>query len=63
VSQTPDGRDICYAFNAQGCAGKCGRVHCCRVRGCFGKHSARAHHRHAKNRAKSPPKTSTGGQE
>ena len=63
VSQTPDGRDICYAFNAQGCAGKCGRVHCCRVRGCFGQHSAREHHLHAKNRAKSPPKTSTGGQE
>lgn len=59
VSQTPDGRDICYAFNAQGCAGKCGRVHCCRVRGCFGQHSAREHHLHAKNRTKSPPKTTT----
>ena len=57
VSQTPDGRDICYAFNAQGCAGKCGRVHCCRVKGCFGQHSAREHHLH--KRPKSPPKTSS----
>ena len=32
VSQTPDGRDICFAYNSQGCAGKCGRVHVCRVK-------------------------------
>ena len=56
VSQTPDGRDICYAYNAQGCSGKCGRVHCCRVKGCFGQHSAREHHLHTK-RAMSPNKT------
>ena len=36
VSQTPDGRDICFAYNSQGCNGKCGRVHVCRVKGCFG---------------------------
>lgn len=49
VSKTPDGRELCYAFNAQGCAGKCGRVHACRVRGCYGKHSAREHHKYAKD--------------
>ena len=43
VAQTPDGRDICFAFNSQGCNGKCGRVHVCRVRGCFGDHAAREH--------------------
>eukprot|EP00435_Cladocopium_sp_Y103_P038052 s612_g10.t1 len=43
VSQTPDGRDICFAFNSQGCNGKCGRVHVCRVKGCFGDHAAREH--------------------
>ena len=30
VSKTPDGRELCYAYNAQGCRGKCGRVHACR---------------------------------
>ena len=63
VSQTPDGRDICYAFNAQGCAGKCGRVHCCRVRGCFGQHSAREHHLNKKERTKSPSKAASPPQE
>lgn len=43
VAQTPDGRDICFAFNSQGCNGKCGRVHVCRVRGCYGDHAAREH--------------------
>ena len=33
VSSTPDGRELCFAFNAQGCGGKCGRVHACRVKG------------------------------
>ena len=47
VSQTPDGRDICFAFNSQGCNGKCGRVHVCRVKGCYGDHAAREHHKHA----------------
>ena len=63
VSQTPDGRDICYACNAQGCAGKCGRVHCCRVRGCFGQHSAREHHLNKKERGKSPTKPAAAPQE
>lgn len=49
VSKTPDGRELCYAFNAQGCAGKCGRVHACRVKGCYGKHSAREHGKYAKD--------------
>ena len=43
VTQTPDGRDICFAYNSQGCAGKCGRVHVCRVKGCYGDHAAREH--------------------
>ena len=61
--KTPDGRDICYAYNAQGCAGKCGRVHCCRVRGCFGQHSAREHHLNKKERGKSPTKPAAAPQE
>lgn len=32
VSSTPDGRELCFAFDAQGCSGKCGRVHACRVK-------------------------------
>ena len=47
VSQTPDGRDICFAFNSQGCNGKCGRVHVCRVKGCYGDHAAREHSKFA----------------
>lgn len=43
VSKTPDGRELCYAFNSQGCKGRCGRVHACRVQGCFQSHSAREH--------------------
>lgn len=38
VSHTPDGREICFAFNGQGCDGACGRVHVCRVRGCTKQH-------------------------
>ena len=48
VSQTPDGREICFAYNAQGCRGSCGRVHSCRVRGCHKEHSAREHQKYAK---------------
>ena len=44
-THTRDGRELCFAFNAQGCSGKCGRVHACRVRGCYGKHAAREHHK------------------
>ena len=28
---TPDGRQICFAFNNEGCSGSCGRVHVCRI--------------------------------
>ena len=55
VSKTPDGRELCYAFNAQGCAGRCGRVHACRVRGCYGKHSAREHSKYAKDGTAAEP--------
>ena len=48
VSSTPDGRELCYAFNAQGCSGKCGRVHACRVKGCYGNHAAREHQKYMK---------------
>ena len=48
VSSTPDGRELCYAFNAQGCNGKCGRVHACRVKGCYGQHAAREHAKYSK---------------
>ena len=54
VSKTPDGRELCYAFNSQGCNNKCGRVHACRVKGCLGAHSAREHHKYTKDAA--PPK-------
>ena len=48
VSSTPDGRELCYAFNAQGCKGTCGRVHACRVKGCYGEHPAREHSKYVK---------------
>ena len=47
TSKTPDEREICYAFNSQGCRGRCGRVHVCRVAGCYGDHSAREHNRYS----------------
>jgi hypothetical protein len=39
-ASTPDGRQICFAFNnaKERCSGKCGRVHVCRR--CLGKHPA-----------------------
>ncbi|CAE6914886.1 PARP6, partial [Symbiodinium sp. CCMP2456] len=37
------GRDICFAFNNQGCDGKCGRLHVCRVKGCDQDHAAKDH--------------------
>ena len=44
VAMTPDGKQICFAYNAQGCKDKaCTRVHCCRVAGCFGEHPAHQH--------------------
>ena len=53
TSKTPDGREICYAFNSQGCRGRCGRVHVCRVAGCYGDHSAREHNKYS---GSEPPK-------
>ena len=44
VSTTPDGRQICFAYNAQGCTNpSCPRVHVCRVQGCFKEHPASQH--------------------
>ena len=45
VSKTPDGRELCYAFNVKrGCQVKgCQRVHACRVKGCQGGHPAYQH--------------------
>ena len=40
VRNTPDGRQICFAFNSEaGCSGGCGRAHVCRRRGCQKEHS------------------------
>lgn len=40
VGNTPDGRQICFAYNtSDGCKDKdCQRVHVCRSRGCLGSH-------------------------
>ena len=44
VSVTPDGKQICYAYNSQGCKdAKCPRLHVCRVMGCFKEHPANQH--------------------
>ena len=45
VSKTPDGRELCYAYNIKsGCQVKgCQRVHACRVKGCQGSHPAYQH--------------------
>ena len=42
VSKTEDGREICFAYNNlnEQCAGHCGRLHICRVFGCFERHEA-----------------------
>ena len=40
--RTPDGRDLCFAWNIGSCKG-CRRVHQCRVRGCYGDHRAVDH--------------------
>ena len=41
-SKTPDGREICYAWNNkdQRCRHKCGKLHVCQI--CFGQHPAHA---------------------
>lgn len=38
VNLTPDGRQICYAYNTGKCDGRCGRIHICRAKGCNQKH-------------------------
>jgi hypothetical protein len=44
MSKTPDGRDLCYNWNAgKDCDGKCGRVHACRVGGCMATHRSIDH--------------------
>ena len=36
-AHTPDGREICFAYNGEGCSNRtCHRIHCCRK--CFGEH-------------------------
>jgi hypothetical protein len=44
VSKAPDGRDLCYKWNAgKDCDGKCSRVHACRIVGCMATHRAIDH--------------------
>ena len=45
VTKTPDGRELCFAYNIKrGCQVKgCKRVHACRVKGCQGNHPAYQH--------------------
>ena len=41
--RTPDGRELCFAWNNGECDGSCNRVHQCRVKGCYGTHKAIDH--------------------
>lgn len=41
--RTPDGRDLCFGYNNGSCNGDCGRVHKCRVKGCYKDHPAIKH--------------------
>jgi hypothetical protein len=41
--RTPDGRELCFAWNTGDCDGSCGRVHQCRVKGCYASHKAVDH--------------------
>ena len=41
--RTPDGRELCFAWNTGDCDGSCGRVHQCRVKGCYANHKAVEH--------------------
>lgn len=43
--RTPDGRELCFAWNGGDCDGSCGRVHQCRVKGCYGSHKAIEHNK------------------
>ena len=53
-SLTPEGRQICYAYNSasEACDGSCNRVHCCQV--CFGSHPAYQHASESKQTARPP---------
>ena len=46
--RTPDGRDLCFAYNSGSCDNSCNRVHQCRVKGCYGDHPAIQHREKAK---------------
>eukprot|EP00435_Cladocopium_sp_Y103_P074174 s127_g47.t1 len=41
--RTPDGRELCFSWNTGECDGTCGRVHQCRVKGCYADHKAVEH--------------------
>lgn len=41
--RTPDGRDLCFAYNSGSCDNSCNRVHQCRVKGCYADHPAIQH--------------------
>ena len=41
--RTPDNRELCFAWNSGDCDGSCGRVHQCRVKGCYQDHKAIEH--------------------
>ena len=43
--RTPDGRELCFAWNTGDCDGTCGRVHQCRVKGCYASHKAVEHNK------------------
>ena len=59
-SVTPEGRQICYAFNSasESCDGTCGRVHACQI--CFGPHGAHQHAAESKKTQPKPPDTGKG---
>lgn len=45
LSQTPEGRQICFKYNNGNCSGGCGRVHVCQIKGCLGSHPAKDHNK------------------
>eukprot|EP00435_Cladocopium_sp_Y103_P060935 s1184_g22.t1 len=57
-SVTPEGRQICYAYNSQWerCDGSCGRLHVCQA--CFGNHPV---HMHSSELKKTAPASAKGG--
>ena len=59
--RTPDGRQICYAWNSAGqrCRYDCGRVHCCQR--CLGKHPLHACPEENKGKTDSPKDTEGQG--